>query len=68
MTDKTFLKQFTGFPFLLPTLPTLPLKSLPSLPAQDGAFFIYALFFFFSLCMQILSDLSELCVSVRELL
>lgn len=23
------------------------LKSLPSLPAQDGAFFIYALFFFF---------------------
>lgn len=76
MTCKTFLKQFTGPPLLRPSLSPL-LKSLPSLPAQDCAFFIYTLFFpfsffffffflVFSLCMQILSDLSELCVSVRE--
>ena len=56
MTCKTFLKQFTGLPLLRPS-PSPLLKSLPSSPAQDGAFFIYALFFlsfFFFSCFLFL--------------
>lgn len=62
MTWKTFLEEFTGLPFPLPS----KLYLLFQLKMVHFLFKPPSFFFVFSLCMQILSDLSELCVSVRE--